>query len=231
MECDEADVVIKDQNGPEFRDAHIKVITELQLGNIDIDAASGTKANTSALKLTGYGSGHGLEAIKGATGQDINGVIREMVLADGTAQAGANTTIQLASGSSATNDIYNGNLIFIVSGTGLGQSRLITDYVGSTTTATVDTAWAVNPGASSVYVIAPGPRTWYQSPGAELTTTPTFASTYGKLLQALFQWAFYKRTQTATKQQFYKVDDSTALMEATVSDDATTQTTGRIADV
>jgi hypothetical protein len=93
--------------------------------------------------------------------------------------------------------------------------------------ATIDTAWAVNPSSDSVFVILPGPRTWYQTPGAELSATPTFASPYGSLLQALFQYFFYKSDQTATLRQLYKVDDSTVLDDAAVADDSTTQTTNR----
>ncbi len=69
----------------------------------------------------------------------------------GTAQAGASTTITLASGESATDDFYNGMLVRITSGTGSGQVRRITDYVGSSKVATVDTAWTTPPNNTSVY--------------------------------------------------------------------------------
>ena len=72
----------------------------------------------------------------------------------GTAQAGAATTITLASGASATDDIYNTMSVYITSGTGAGQLRTITDYVGSTKVATVAT-WATNPDATSAYHVAP----------------------------------------------------------------------------
>jgi hypothetical protein len=72
--------------------------------------------------------------------------------ATGTAQAGAATTITFASGSSGTDDFYNNMWIRITSGTGIGQSRKITDYVGSTKVATVAT-WTTNPDATSVYEI------------------------------------------------------------------------------
>jgi hypothetical protein len=72
----------------------------------------------------------------------------------GTAQAGASTTITLVSGASAVNDFYKNDLVYILSGTGAGQSRFISAYVGSTKVATVS-AWATNPDATSVYVILP----------------------------------------------------------------------------
>lgn len=74
----------------------------------------------------------------------------------GTAQAGAATTITLASTSSSTDDTYNGQTITITSGTGAGQSRTISDYVGATKVATV-TAWTTVPDSTSVYKISGGP--------------------------------------------------------------------------
>jgi len=70
----------------------------------------------------------------------------------GTATAGAATTITLAAGSSDTDDYYNNMWIRITAGTGVGQSRKITDYVGSTKVATVAT-WTTNPSTDSVYEI------------------------------------------------------------------------------
>lgn len=69
----------------------------------------------------------------------------------GTAQAGAASTITLAATASATNDLYKGAMVKITSGTGSGQARRITGYVGSTKVATVERAWATNPDATSVY--------------------------------------------------------------------------------
>jgi hypothetical protein len=71
----------------------------------------------------------------------------------GTAQAGAGSTITLAAGASATNSIYVGQLVKITSGTGAGQSRLITAYVGATKVATVGVAWQTNPDSTSVYQV------------------------------------------------------------------------------
>lgn len=76
----------------------------------------------------------------------------------GTATAGAATTITFPSTPTAglvsnINDFYNGDCIYIVSGTGAGQIRVISDYVGSTRVATVSSAWATNPSTDSVYSI------------------------------------------------------------------------------
>ena len=72
-----------------------------------------------------------------------------------TAQAGASTTITLDASASATDDFYNNQRIFIVSGTGVGQGTYITDYNGTTKVATVQDSWRVNPSSDSVFVILP----------------------------------------------------------------------------
>ena len=74
-------------------------------------------------------------------------------LASGTAQAGAATTITLASGATATTDIYKGARIATTGGTGAGQSRMITTYNGTTKVATIDPAWVTNPDATTAYEI------------------------------------------------------------------------------
>lgn len=84
----------------------------------------------------------------------------------GTAQAGSTSTITLQSGASATDDTYNGQVVYISSGTGAGQSRAIGDYVGSTKVATVITNWATAPDNTSVYEIYPDDIT-------EITPAPT----------------------------------------------------------
>ena len=88
-----------------------------------------------------------IDVTNGGTGySDIN---------TGTAQDGANTSITLASTASATDDLYNNMTVYISSGTGSGQVRTISDYVGSTKVATVSAAWATNPISDSVYEVMP----------------------------------------------------------------------------
>lgn len=69
------------------------------------------------------------------------------------AQAGAAGTITLAAGASATDNIYNGERISILEGTGAGQSRIITAYNGTTKVATVNRNWTTNPDSTSKYSI------------------------------------------------------------------------------
>lgn len=111
---------------------------------------------------SGSGIAHGHEAIEfetdyssvvaGRIDAPISGV---MVLHTGTAQAGAASTITLANAAIATDNIYQGELIWIVSGTGAGQVRVISGYVGATRVATVGRPWTAQPDATSVYRILP----------------------------------------------------------------------------
>ena len=73
----------------------------------------------------------------------------------GTAQAGAAGTITLDSGASAVDDFYNNMSVFITSGTGSGQLRTISDYVGSSKLATVSVNWTTNPDNTSVNEVMP----------------------------------------------------------------------------
>lgn len=63
------------------------------------------------------------------------------------------TTLKLAAGASATDDAYNGMVLSLTGGTGSGQVRVITDYVGSTKVATVDYAWGTAPDATTTYSV------------------------------------------------------------------------------
>lgn len=88
----------------------------------------------------------------------------------GTATAGTAPATQICLAATPTageatsgdNDYYNGYKIYIISGTGSGQTRTITDYAGSTRMATVST-WTTNPDATSVYAILSGiPDEWHE---------------------------------------------------------------------
>jgi len=95
----------------------------------------------------------------------------DTVETEGIAAAVTANTIKLAADAASTDDAYNGMTITIISGDGSGQSRKITDYVGSSKTATLETNW-------------------------DATALPTTASTY-RVTQALsYTLADYKRSDT-----------------------------------
>lgn len=126
-----------------------------------------TFGNASALLAPDFSDGVrlGLTALPNAAANATGG-LGAGVVRGGTAQAGAAGTITLDASASATDDFYNGCLVFIVSGTGAGQSRIISDYVGSTKVATVGSNWATNPDATSVFAI-------FALPGVIAASTPT----------------------------------------------------------
>ncbi len=79
---------------------------------------------------------------------------------EGLAQGGTSTTITLNASASASDDAYNGQLVFIRSGTGQDQVGLVEDYVGSTKVATIRTRsatgqWATVPDTTSAYMMIP----------------------------------------------------------------------------
>lgn len=71
----------------------------------------------------------------------------------GTAQGGGASSVTLAAGASALDDHYNGMTVEILSGPGAGEIKTISDYVGSSKVATVDSAWSVQPTSSSTYSV------------------------------------------------------------------------------
>ena len=76
---------------------------------------------------------------------------------EGLAQAGSNNTITLNTLASASNNVYLGQCVYLLSGTGADQTRMIVGYNGTTKVATVDSAWIVNPDSTSIYAIMPFP--------------------------------------------------------------------------
>ena len=90
------------------------------------------------------------------------------IVDQGTAQAATATTIQLRSAAAFASDQLIGAVVTITGGSaGVGQSRTITDYDGSTDTATVDT-WTTTPSGTITYKIFVSPPA--DSTGASIKT-------------------------------------------------------------
>ena len=70
-------------------------------------------------------------------------------------KSSTSTVVELDARASSTDDTYNSYSIRIISGTGVGQIRQITDYIGSTKKATVESAWTTTPDGTSKYEIIP----------------------------------------------------------------------------
>jgi len=85
----------------------------------------------------------------------------------------SSSIVILASGASATDNIYNNSALYISGGTGSGQAALkIIDYVGSTKTVTLTSAFSPAPDGTSTYVL--GPQVTVKGDGA--TTATAFAN-------------------------------------------------------
>lgn len=80
---------------------------------------------------------------------------RLQIVRANTAQAGGTNTITLDAGASAVTDFYANQTIFLVGGTGIGQSKKISTYNGTSKVATVDSNWATQPDVTTVFLILP----------------------------------------------------------------------------
>lgn len=74
------------------------------------------------------------------------------IIDQGTAQSATATTLVLRSAAAFADDELNGSEILLTGGTGEGQTRLITDYVSTTDTATVAT-WTTTPSGTITYQV------------------------------------------------------------------------------
>jgi hypothetical protein len=217
-----------DQDGPAFRDAFVFVRTKMQLGQMDVDATQ-IGGNTPGFIVTGVGTAPGIVATGGASSTgDISGANSSQVLHRGTAPAGSGTGITLDATAIGSDDYYVGSIISITGGSGVGQSRVIIDYVGATKIATVNRAWSTAPALGSTFVITEGQEVWTQKATGELATLPTSGSTYGEFIQFLFQRFGYYRTQTASHFDMYKADSTTLLAGGNVSDDGLIQKANKL---
>lgn len=101
---------------------------------------------------------------------------------NGTAQAGAAGTITLDAGASATDHLYEGEWIVLTGGTGAGQAREISGYVGATKVATVSLAWTTNPDATSLFTVVPSAAVASVVGSVGSIAGITFPANFGALL-------------------------------------------------
>lgn len=232
MAHDELFITITDA-GAAVRDVMLRVRTHQMMSTIDLDA-SAKATNTTAFTLTGNGTGSGAKYVGGDNdGAPIVGFSGNYTQNFGTLAAyNSTTSVDLDNSTAiATNDTYNGAIILFTGGTGLGQARVITDYVGSTFAATLNTPVATALSTDTTYIIVPGSDWNRISPGVELAALPTKTSSYASLLQFLFQRFVYKRTQTATEFKMKEDDGSTDFASNAVDDDGSVQTHNEMGDL
>lgn len=103
------------------------------------------------------------EALTGAkhnvatsAGKRIRTIDAAFEVHSGTAQAGStSTTIKLDVGASAVDNIYRGDRIIIIGGTGQEEHGICISYVGSTQVATMAETWVVTPDNTSEFEVVP----------------------------------------------------------------------------
>ena len=175
---------ISDAGGLDFDAILAAVITNAAGADIAADIIAMKAETVSILEDTGTTIDTKLDDIQGATFATATDSLEALrnrgdaawtgsaTLSDsGTAQAGSASTITLRAGAPAVDNVLEGHLVFISSGTGVGQSKAIAEngYNGTTKVATIIGAWEVNPDATSVYEVTPDAIT-------EFTAAPTAAA-------------------------------------------------------
>lgn len=126
---------------------------------LDVSVTQWTGTNVASPDTAGYPK----VTLKSGTGTGevslSSGTVQQTPIRQATAQAGASGSITLDASASATDNLYNGLMVQILSGTGAGQVRTITAYVGSTKVASTHPNWTTNPDSSSVFAILPNAST------------------------------------------------------------------------
>ena len=156
---------------------------------------------------------------------DTAGPVAHMGIIDqGQAQSATGTTLVLRSAAAFASDELIGATVVITGGTGIGQSRVITDYDGGTDTATVDT-WTTTPSGTILYKIYATPPASGLNDIADAildrnmgSGTDSGSATVRTVRQALRpmrnKWSISTGTLTV-----YKEDDSTASWSSTLTTD------------
>jgi hypothetical protein len=135
-------------------------VARADLINIAGAAVSTTTAQLGVNVVQVSGDGTAADNIETAYDDTAGAVPWAGIIDQGTMQAGSTgTTAVLRAAASFADDVLIGATIHITGGTGIGQRRLVTDWVSATDTATVDT-WVTTPDNTSVYkVYATAPST------------------------------------------------------------------------
>lgn len=131
--------------------------TEMQCETLVIALAdSALEHNVWVIDTYGHASARFPGMLSSTAGAKLEAQLT--VVESGTAQAGAASSLTLATGASSSDDFYNNAIVYIYGGTGaLQMPRFIDDYTGSTRVADVSPAWSTTPDATSTYVVIPSP--------------------------------------------------------------------------
>jgi hypothetical protein len=162
VEAGDIDVDVTAWNGTAVATPTVAGVPKVDVSHINGAAVSTTSAQVgvNVVQVSGDAvAADNIEADYDGTGysktaSSIRSVL-DLSARRATAQAGAAGTITLDASASAVDDYYNDMVIVLVGGTGAGQARLITDYVGSTKVASVSPNWMTNPASGTEFSILP----------------------------------------------------------------------------
>lgn len=115
--------------------------------------------------------------------------------AKATLQAASTTTATLATTASFVNNLYMGNVLYIASGTGSGQSRKISAYVGTTRVATLESSWDITPDSSSTYIVLPNSNSLH-SQDVDTENSIRLCPIWGDRRDDRYKGAFIKNLRT-----------------------------------
>jgi len=120
----------------------------------NLTSSSGTEEDDRQLAVQNAAVNGSIEII-----ETVNVGSGYHAVANGAVDAGGKFTLSLTGSGdnppSSIDDFYNGSTVYIKSGTGAGQLRRITNYVGSTKTMTVNTAFATVCNTDSRVIVSP----------------------------------------------------------------------------
>jgi hypothetical protein len=117
---------------------------------VDYNPFDAVRMGMTALPNAAADAAGGLP-ISDAGGLDMDAM--SGITLSGTANAGDTATQITLTGGVATDNYYNGQLVVITGGTGVGQARTILSYLAAGTVATPTRDWTVAPDGTSTFVV------------------------------------------------------------------------------
>jgi len=131
-----------------------KFLTKVHMPVKKIETGDGSTESDRQLLVQNASTNGSIEIV------EVNDTgVEYLQVTNGVVDAGGKFTIRMSGSSgvdvSPIDNIYNGSSVYIISGTGSGQLRRVTNYVGSTKTLTVNTAFSTTPNTDSRVIISP----------------------------------------------------------------------------
>ena len=141
----------------------VKVLDEDDGSNQWLVQEAAVDGAIDIINVTNQGSGYSNKFGVDSSGDNDGSLL--------TSNGGGANTFELSVSGSAVDDAYTGATIYIISGAGAGQKRLISDYVGATKIGTVSSNWTVAVNGTSVIEILPTITITGDGSGAEAKAT------------------------------------------------------------